>query len=365
MEEFKFTIDPEKFKKNVQEKLHEENREDEAAFEEALPEEQTVEVVEESFETETDTPEDMQDVIVFEDDEQDPEFEEAESQPSKQEIKEEKKRIKQEKKLAKKEKNKHKGNNILFYLAFALIFLIIGTALCLTVFFNIEIVDVVNCTVYTKEEVIEASKIEMGENVFLLSSETLEANICKNLPYIKSVDVKKGLNNKITLEVTETYDYMVVDSNGGFAVLSPEKKVLKFIGDSYPKNLVHIFGLKISNVYPGETAVFIQQNAAKAVDELIPVLVSTGFEKVRSISVNDLSAVKFIYDDRICVNVGTTVDLEYKLSFAKQALESSVEENAVGTLNLAQLTSKNREIQFRKENLYSVKQIYKQETEDK
>lgn len=360
MEEFKFTIDPEKFKKNVHEKLNDQ----EEVNEESPMMEETVECDEtEISETEPST-QTLQDVVVFEDD-----VEESVNAigPSKQEQKAEKKRIKQEKKQAKKEakkeKNKHKGNNILFYIAFALLFIIIGAALCLTVFFNVETAEVVNSKIYTEDEVVKASGLNFGENVFLISSETLENNICNKLPYIKSVNVSKGLNNKITFEVTETYDYMVVDSNGGFAVLSPEKKVLKFIGDTYPKHLVYVYGLKISNVHPGETAVFIQENASKAIETLIPILVSSGFDKVKSISVNDLSAIKFVYDNRIVVNVGTTVDLEYKLSFAKQALESSVEDNAVGTLNLAQLSSKNREIQFRKEQLYTVKQLYKDEAE--
>lgn len=360
MEEFKFTLDPEKFKKNVQAKFEEERSVEDSSENVAS---------EEIFDNTPieDDQEQFDDVVVLSDDESDKIENEIEEtfKAEKKQLKQNQKKLKKLEKLQEKElrkakkaeEKKHKGNNILFYIAFILLFLIISVALCLTVFFNIEEVEVENSTIYTAEEVVSASGINLGDNVFLISADTLTSNICRNLPYVKNVTVEKGLNNKIIFKVEETYDYMVVDSSGGFAVLSPEKKVLRFIEGSYPNHLVYVFGLKISNVHTGETAVFTQATASNAVDELIPLLISSGFDKVKSISVFDMSAIKFIYDNRICVNIGPNDNLEYKLTFAKQALNGSIEENAEGVLNLAQLSSKNREIQFRKESLFSPKRI--------
>lgn len=372
MEEFKFTLDPEKFKKNLQEKQQEQENDDSNSDQTAKNSR-----ISESDPSEIENTSkgrfpiiNMPDVVVFEDEfeldsvPQNPKLKNAKKdqnsihkrqrEQKKAEEKEAKATEKLAKKEAKKEAKKHKGNNILFYIAFGLVFVILSVSLSLTVFFNVETVEVEDSLIYTADEVIAASGVTMGENVFLISSEKIESNIVTALPYIKSVDVQKRLDNKIVITVHETYDYMVVASNSGFAVLSPEKKVLRFLEGSYPKNLVHVFGLKVSNVHVGEKAVFDSTTSEKALDELIPMLIKTGFSQTGEINVFDLSSIKIQYDDRILINIGTQSELEYKLTFAMQAINTSIEEDAVGTLNLSQLTSKNREIQFRREGFYNV-----------
>ena len=277
MEEFRFTFDPEKLKKKKSETAETDIKESGENISFDSPEKEpkihpidfaaekkhsesydsylnnlkeTINVPEAEFDEEDLAEEGYEDWDGINDLIQSEELSEDEARQLRMRIKAEKrlehKKAAAEKKLLKEERKKHRGNYLLFYIAFGLIFVILAVSLSLTVFFNINEIEVEGCVRYTSDDVAAASGITLGDNMFLTSYSDCESEICLNLPYVRSASFKRHINGKITITVQETYEYMVVSCEDGFAILSPEKKVLRISEGSYPKNLVHVFGLQAS-----------------------------------------------------------------------------------------------------------------------
>ena len=91
--------------------------------------------------------------------------------------------------------------NFAVLIAVVLLFLCIMTALSLTVFFNISKIEVMSFEYYTAQEIREASGIQKGENLFLLSTKDVENRLRSVLPYVGEVSIKRKLPSTITLTI--------------------------------------------------------------------------------------------------------------------------------------------------------------------
>ena len=69
-----------------------------------------------------------------------------------------------------------------------------GIVLSLTVFFNIENIEVRgSLEIYTKQEVSNASGLRKGDNIFRFSAYNTKNKIMRELPYISEVIIKRYL----------------------------------------------------------------------------------------------------------------------------------------------------------------------------
>ena len=91
----------------------------------------------------------------------------------------------------------------LFYLI--LFFLVIGTALtfAFTVLFRVETVEVRGESRYSAEEILKASGLQTGGNVFLTDTAAASDAVEKALPYIGVADVRRILPSGLEIVVKE------------------------------------------------------------------------------------------------------------------------------------------------------------------
>ena len=72
-----------------------------------------------------------------------------------------------------------------------------------TVFFQVETIAVTGNSRYTQEEIISASGVEVGDNLFRMSKKQISEQILHQLPYVESVSILRGLPSTLTFQVTE------------------------------------------------------------------------------------------------------------------------------------------------------------------
>ena len=87
----------------------------------------------------------------------------------------------------------------------------IAILLAMSVFFKISRIDVAGAERYSPEEIIEASGIELGENLFFVDRFDAASRIFAELSYIDTVTVTRQLPNHILITVTESSAAAVVD----------------------------------------------------------------------------------------------------------------------------------------------------------
>ena len=72
-----------------------------------------------------------------------------------------------------------------------------------TVFFRVETVTVAGNQRYTQEEVIAASGIQTGDNLYALNKVRISRSIRSSLPYIEKLSINRALPSTILITVTE------------------------------------------------------------------------------------------------------------------------------------------------------------------
>lgn len=72
-----------------------------------------------------------------------------------------------------------------------------------TVFFRVETVEVTGNQRYTREEIIEASGIRTGDNLYALNKVRIDRRIRTRLPYVGELSINRSLPSTIRIDVTE------------------------------------------------------------------------------------------------------------------------------------------------------------------
>lgn len=72
-----------------------------------------------------------------------------------------------------------------------------------TVFFRVETVEVTGNQRYTREEIVAASGIQTGDNLYALNKVSIDRKIRTQLPYVGELSINRSLPSTIRIDVTE------------------------------------------------------------------------------------------------------------------------------------------------------------------
>lgn len=81
--------------------------------------------------------------------------------------------------------------------------IIVALTMGATVFFRVETVAVSGNSRYTQEEIIQASGIQSGDNLYRLNKIQISQQMLQALPYLESVTIRRSLPSTIVIMVTE------------------------------------------------------------------------------------------------------------------------------------------------------------------
>lgn len=104
---------------------------------------------------------------------------------------------------------------------------IAAVAVACVVFFRINHIEVEGNRRYSAEEIVEASGIQIGDNLFALPSGRVASNILSSLPYVEGVIPQRVLPDGVILKVTERTAAASVDTGEGRWLISAQGKLLE------------------------------------------------------------------------------------------------------------------------------------------
>lgn len=179
---------------------------------------------------------------------------------------------------------------------------------------------------YSAEKIWEASGIEDGDNLLILSRERVAARVMTALPYVRSVSIKKVLPNQVILLVQEfDVSYAILDETGQYWLITASGKLLEPISSKQAQEHLCITGFTIKEPKEGEMAQVgadTSSTVLAAATELLTELEQTGLsDRVLSVDVPTSFQLSFNYQNQYKVLLGSTEELDYKLRYLEQVLE--------------------------------------------
>lgn len=253
----------------------------------------------------------------------------------------------------------------------ALIAAVIFLLLSMTVFFKITTVTVKGSSIYSAEEICEASGIKSGSNLIRTNISKAEEKITSQLIYIESAELKRSFPSGVKITVKPCREVISAEYEEGYCLLSEGGKVLKMSEQPFPDTII-IYGARTvpteelweeneetSATSSEVTSATSEEDAVKKEEtESTPLpVIGSYFEcstetrtnifyQLVSISgtafsglANDFDMtdhynISCVYDDRITVELGSVSELDYKIKLASNILRDKIGKKTEGTLRM-------------------------------
>lgn len=221
-------------------------------------------------------------------------------------------------------------------------FLVILAAIVVgcVVFFRVNQVTVEGNSRYSAQEIIDASGVELGENLLLISKPQTSGNITRKLPYVQNVAVIRRPPDGLVLRITESTAAAAVQVEDAWWLMDARGKLLDW-GDEGLKGSLPV----VSGIHPTEPGLgawlTVEPEEKFKLDSLEALLTAlagrgmvgnvTGF-----VDLNATNTIYFGFGDSLTVAAPMTGDFE-RLAFQLQRVLETFQqrgEAVAGTLDL-------------------------------
>lgn len=249
------------------------------------------------------------------------------------------------------------------YLAFLVLVLTGAGILCLAMFFRTKEITVSGNDRYTAEELISASGIQLEQNIFTVDRGRTAQQIMGAFSYLEEVRIVPVMPTTVEIQVVESVPQLtVVNSAESYSLLSTGGRVIEqclgLAGEELPLVLGTSLAWCDQGAYPRKLPPEVTSRRHKerreATDqELEGVRVMQTLEYITAsaekagmelcyIDVSDDLCTSVLWDKRVLIQLGTELELDRKMAFAKAILEEELGEDFTGTIDVSVLPKNSR-----------------------
>ena len=219
-------------------------------------------------------------------------------------------------------------------------FLLIALALGLgiSVFFRVNQITVTGNRQYSEEEIIEASGIQTGDNLFFINRGAAYSRIYTRLPYVENAVITRSLPNRLQIRITESSAMAVVaaEESGQWIVDRTCKLLAPADGANLP-GLIQVDGLTAIAPEVGQVVSPGEADTPKVsyLGVILREISELGLkDDITRIDLSNVANPSFDYLGRFTVKLGANENIDYKFQVLLSAV-ATLEEGDRGTLDLS------------------------------
>ena len=207
------------------------------------------------------------------------------------------------------------------------IFIVLAIILiaCLVFFFNIETIQIEGVTLYGDEQIQIVGGVQSGQNLIRLDTDVVEERLKNNLVYIEDVKVQQKLPSTLVITCTEAEKAVDIEDNGSYYVVSSSGRVLEQCAKPTGRIPV-IKGFELKSKTPGEELASKDSLKTDILSQLLAGIQDNHYKRITNIDMSDRSDIKILYDERIEIRLGSSVDIESKLTQIKAVIDRQRED---------------------------------------
>lgn len=243
-----------------------------------------------------------------------------------------------------------------FVLKLIVITVLLTTALVLiarTSYFKITSIQVFGNSRYENSEIIKTTAIKKGANGFItmginpfdilrLSYGSAEKALLSKYPYMKDVNVRFSLPNKVKIMVTERDPAYIIVLNGKKVVADEEMCALDYSKAADEGKVPMLLGIKAGKYKFGDVLSVSNKVACDSLKLLTDTIKNNDsddklkiFRLIKAFDLGDTKNVKITLKPDITVNFGDLSDLDYRITYLKQIYGKYIESSGSGYLDFS------------------------------
>jgi len=206
----------------------------------------------------------------------------------------------------------------------------------LTLFFKVNVITVSGESHYTQQEILDASGVKTGDNLFLLNKFEVANRLVDQLPYIEEVRINRALPDQLLITVRECSATFAVEQNGTDWLISTGGKIVDSCDPAQAGGSPEIDGCELLAPSVGSQLAFSTQNKAQETS-LLALMAALEkaqlLDQVRAIHLGNAAELTMDYADRFTVRFSYGADYAYKLRNLT-AVVDALETNQTGAIDL-------------------------------
>ena len=237
-----------------------------------------------------------------------------------------------------KAKRKRRNKKLRAVLTVVIVMLVAG--LCALVYCfaygaPIHKINVSGKSTYSNEEIIDASGVEIGDNMLRIRKGEVSRSICEDLPYIASVKVEFKLPDTLQLKVTQAKEKYLIVGKGSYLCLDENGKVLSLKKKKAKEGQYRIEGFEQQTAREGEIYEPNENNAERyeAAKKLAAQLEKNELTKANLLQLGDLNRILVQYDGRINIYLSGTEKLEEKIALVAGVIKNQISQSSKGYID--------------------------------
>ena len=233
---------------------------------------------------------------------------------------------------------RRRGNFGFLYKLLSVLVICGAVVAALTLFFRVDTIRVTGNDRYTEEEVIQASGIQLGDNLFLLNKYEAARSIAEQLPYIDIEDIwiRRELPDTLLIDVAECGTPLAMIQDGSAWLVSPKGKIVEQLPAAQAGDYAVIDGCELLAPSVG-TDIALSTEYASQQSSLLALMTALEaadrMDQVDAIHLSDLSQLVMDYAGRFSVEMPYSADYEQALKIV-QGVVDTLETNQTGTIHL-------------------------------
>lgn len=219
-------------------------------------------------------------------------------------------------------RRKRRRNMSLYYFI-AVVFIIMALIfLSLTVFFNIKKIDIKGTDLYTDEQIIQIAGLSDNDNLFRIDTDQMKSDILSSFPYLEDITIKRKLPSTLQFTAVQAVPMAnIQNKDGTFCVISTTGRIVETGVLDKKADLVTVEGMDLKVKDLGKTYEDKDSMKTTILGQILSEINTLGMSSMNTIDLSDRTNIKMTYDGRLDIEVGSSVDLAFKIRYVEAVIQ--------------------------------------------
>ena len=248
-----------------------------------------------------------------------------------------------------KRKRRNRGRFGFLYKFVSFLLIVVVVVAGCVVFFRVEEVAVAGQSQYSAGEIVAASGIGTGDNLFALNKYQAARNIYTALPYVDGVSIRRTLPNGLLITVTECVPALLIQGPTSWWVVDGKGKILEEVKTEERAGTARVDGLTALLPAAGTTLVVdtLEQSKLETLLQLVTALEGRGMmDRVSQFDLTGNARLTMTYDGRFTVVLPMSGDFDRAARALLVIVEENLQPNDTGKIDMSSVGQPKEEFTF-------------------
>ncbi len=227
-----------------------------------------------------------------------------------------------------------KMRSTLTYIGLFFVIVLVAVIFSVTIIFKTDNIIVEGDTIYSSEEIIDASGLYYGENIFLSPKKAAAKSIVDEYPYIETAEISFKIPGTQIITVTAAIPSYEVSVDDGYIVVSSSGRILEY-NEEATDSIPTVKGVTVTETEVGEYITYEKSSTQQIISEVIDAINENSVSGIYGIDISNAANIKLNYDNRITILLGLPEDVSYKLRTAMTIIEDELVSTDKGELDVS------------------------------